>query len=93
MLGDFEPTGHAAFDAYRAPRVRGDRGYPIGPIATHDLGPYAPCAIGFCPRCGANARRTTQVRGLFDCPRCTYYWHDPRVGRQSKTFDDFFSNS
>lgn len=77
-------------DVYRATPQHGERGFPKGPIATHDLGPNAPCAIGFCPRCGENARQTCQIRGLFDCPNCTFYWHDERVGKQTRTFDDFF---
>jgi len=76
---------------YRAEPVRGERGFPRGPLATHDDGPFAPCAIGFCPFCGANARRTCSVRGFFDCPECTFYWFDRRVGEQTKSFDDFFS--
>lgn len=78
-------------DAYRAEPQAGDRGHPVGPIGTHDTGPYAGCAIGFCPWCGTNARRTCQVRGLFDCPNCPYYWRDPRVGEQTRSIEDYFS--
>lgn len=77
-------------DVYRAEQREGDRGFPVGPISTHDVGPYAGCAIGYCPRCGTNARRTVQVRGLFKCPRCLYYWHDPRVGEQERSIEDYF---
>ena len=78
-------------DVYRATPAPYDRGYPRGPISTHDVGPYAPCAIGFCAWCGANARRTCQVRGLFDCPECTNYWYDERVGQQYPRLEDYFS--
>lgn len=77
-------------DVYRAEPTEGERAYPIGPISTHDVGPYAPCAIGFCPWCAANARRTVAVRGLFDCPECTYYWYDERVGEQTRKIEDYF---
>jgi len=76
-------------DAYTR-RAAGDSGYRRGPIADH-TGAYSPCAIGFCPMCAADARRTTAIRGLFDCPRCTYYWYDERVGEQTRTFEDYFS--
>jgi hypothetical protein len=80
-------------DAYtRPPDATGD-GYKRGPMGTHDTGRYALCAIGFCPWCGTNARRTTAIRGLFNCPHCSHYWHDDRVGSQTRTFDDFFSDT
>lgn len=78
-------------DAYTRPAAQGGHGYKRGPINTHDVGPFAPCAIGFCGLCGANARRSTAIRGLFDCPRCTNYWHDARVGTQTRSFEDFFA--
>lgn len=78
-------------DVYRADPVEGERGYPIGPIGVHDSGPYVPCAIGFCPRCGTNSRRTCSVRGLFNCTACRYYWYDERVGEQQWSIEDYFT--
>lgn len=75
--------------AYRAERKQGDRGYPRGPLCSHDDFRRT-CAIGFCPKCGTNARKTTQVRGLFHCPTCDLAWHDSRVGQQPRSFDDYF---
>ncbi len=69
--------------------THGGRGVPMGPLGTHDVGP--PTAIGFCPMCGTNARGTCSARGSFDCPRCTFVWYDERVGKQMRTFEDFFS--
>lgn len=78
---------------YRADEpTHGGYGMPRGPLGTHDVGPLAPVAIGFCPWCGANARGTCSNRGVFDCPRCTFYWYDERVGQQTRSFEDFFSN-
>lgn len=60
---------------------------PLGHIQDYDQRP----AIGYCPRCAANARGTTGVRCVFDCPRCSLAWHDDRLGEQSRSFDDYFS--
>lgn len=49
-------------------------------------------AIGFCPRCRTNARGTTGVRGVFDCPGCTYRWYDTRVGQPDYSIEDFTSS-
>lgn len=73
------------------PGKYGGYGMPRGPIADHK-GPFK-AAIGFCPFCGANARGTCRNRGTFDCPRCTYFWYDERVGTQPKSFEDFFSET
>lgn len=78
-------------DAYRAngPTHNG-YGMPRGPIAT--IPENAPTvAIGFCPMCGANARGTCSNRGAFDCPRCTFFWYDGRVGEQHRSFEDYFN--
>lgn len=64
-------------------------GMPRGPLGTHDVGPT--CAIGFCPLCGSNARGTCRSRGSFDCPTCTMFWYDDRVGTQTYSFEDFIS--
>lgn len=69
----------------------GGRGFPRGPLNTEEIGP--PAAIGFCAFCAANARETTAVRGLFDCPECFNIWFDRRVGMQPTSLDDFFSDS
>lgn len=78
-------------DAYRSdPPTHGGYGMPRGPIATiPEQAP--PVAIGFCPLCGANARQTCANRGAFDCPQCTFFWYDDRVGQQTHTFDDYLS--
>lgn len=80
-------------DTYTAePEVFYDaRGWPRGPLG-HIESP-APTAIGFCRLCGANARRTTCVRGMFDCPDCFWQWVDERVGEQPRSFEDFFSQA
>jgi hypothetical protein len=80
-------------DAYRSTRPTHDGyGMPRGPIPTPpERAPTA--AIGFCPMCGANARQTCSNRGMFDCPRCTYWWFDERVGSQTRQIDDYFSHS
>lgn len=38
-------------------------------------------AIGFCPRCDANARghETTRRATVFVCPECDYEWFDGRL--------------
>lgn len=42
-------------------------------------------AIGFCPRCAANARDEFQgsagawIREYFECPECGWAWNDRRV--------------
>ncbi|MWG36549.1 hypothetical protein [Halomarina oriensis] len=70
------------------PEKYGGRTFPIGPLGTHDVGPSL-VAIGFCPLCHSNARGTTAERGIFDCPRCTMFWYDERVGEQSYSLEDF----
>ena len=81
-------------DLYRDPYTkrpsRGRREWPRGPVGLIESGPTA---IGFCRLCGANARRTTVVRGMFDCPDCFWQWIDERVGQQPRDFDDYFSDS
>jgi hypothetical protein len=72
-----------------APAEPGKRGYPRGPIG--EVQSPTPVAIGYCPRCGENARATTAVRGLYQCPGCRYVWHDARVGKQQTRFEDFFA--
>lgn len=78
-------------DAYRAEApTHGGYGMPRGPVPT--IPEKAPTvAIGFCPMCGTNARATCAIRGAFDCPHCTYWYYDDRVGKQTRTFDDYFS--
>lgn len=66
------------------PHVRG----PIGSVES----PW-PMAIGFCRVCGANARNTTVVRGEFNCQRCYFAWWDFRVGEQTRSFEDYFSQA
>jgi len=66
------------------------RGWPRGPLGLIETGPTA---IGFCRLCGANARRTTVVRGMFDCPDCFWQWVDTRVGEQQRDISDYFSNA
>lgn len=72
--------------------THGGYGMPRGPLGhiRDNPGPFP--AIGFCPRCGENARRTCSNRGVFDCPRCTYFWFDDRVGKQTRhrQFEDYF---
>lgn len=79
-------------DYYHGKYLRGGEVYPMppGPLGHIDDYPIAP-AIGYCPKCGANARGTTGVRGTFDCPRCFAAWYDDRIGEQARSFDDFFS--
>lgn len=77
---DDRPRGYTA-----EPR-RGKRAFPRGPLGHVESGP----AIGFCPRCGTNARRACAVRGIFDCPYCTFQWLDDRVGEQERSIDDYF---
>jgi hypothetical protein len=67
---------------------RGAGGFPRGPLGHIESGPTA---IGFCRLCGANARRTTCVRGVFDCPDCFWQWVDDRVGEKPRSVADFFS--
>lgn len=67
-------------------------GQPRGPIPTPpENAPTS--AIGFCPMCGANARGTCSNRGTFDCPLCTFWWYDERVGEQTRKISDYFSNA
>jgi hypothetical protein len=80
-------------DPYRADEpTHGGYGMPRGPLAVRpEKGSTR--AIGFCPLCGTNARKTCSNRGVFDCPRCTYAWYDDRVGQQERAFSDFFETS
>jgi len=78
------------WDPYTKRPSRWRREWPRGPGGLIESGPTA---IGFCRLCGANARRTTVVRGMFDCPDCFWQWVDERVGQQPRGFDDFFSDS
>ena len=54
-------------------------------------------AIGFCPRCGTNARNhqctdvaqespieNDSLRVCFECPQCDYFWSDTRLARESE---------
>jgi len=78
-------------DTYRSDTpTHGGYGMPRGPVPTIPEN-APPTAIGFCPMCGENARGTCYNRGAFDCPRCTFWWFDERVGQQTRSFDDFFS--
>jgi len=77
-------------DAYTADEpTHGGHGMPRGPLGTHEAGQVQ--AIGFCPLCGTNARRTCSNRGVFDCPTCFFVWYDERVGEQWRSFEDYFS--
>jgi len=79
-------------DVYQADeKTHNGYGMPRGPIAAGTLGQKSMPAIGFCPRCGTNARKTCYNRGVFDCPNCTHFWYDERVGKQTRTIDDCFS--
>ena len=64
-------------------------GVPRGPLGTEEAGPTT--AIGYCAFCGANARDTTSVRGVYNCSHCSRVWYDHRVGSQQRSFDDYFS--
>jgi hypothetical protein len=66
------------------------RDFPRGPLGHIES---APTAIGFCRLCGANARRTTAVRGVFNCPDCFWQWVDSRVGEQPRQFEDYFTET
>lgn len=81
----------SAGDVYRADApTHGGYGHPRGPIGT--IPENAPTtAIGFCPMCGANARKTCYNVGMFDCPRCSFNWIDGRVGELASSFEDYFS--
>ena len=89
MAGDNSPMG-ARRDPYTQEPRDFRRQWPRGPLG---LVESAPVAIGFCRLCGANARRTTVVRGMFDCPDCYWQWVDTRVGEQSRDFDDYWSEA
>lgn len=83
-------------DAYRSPEIT-HNGYgqpkgPIGSISENKSFDPAP-AIGFCPLCGENSRRTCYNRGVFDCPQCFFVWYDDRVGEKTRSFEDFFSSA
>lgn len=69
---------HGKYGGYQMPR---------GPLGDEEAGP--PAAIGFCAFCGSNARGTTDVRGVFDCPVCDRVWMDSRVGEQTYRLEDF----
>lgn len=77
---------------YYAEPTPGERGWPRGPLFD-ETGPHpdAPFAIGFCPKCATNARRTCSVRGFFQCPNCLFPWRDSRVGQQQRSFEDYFT--
>lgn len=77
-------------DAYTQESVGGARQWPRGPLG---LVESSPTAIGFCRLCGANARRTTAVRGMFNCPDCYWQWVDTRVGEIPRDFEDYWSES
>lgn len=78
-------------DSRYYPGKYGGRRMPRGPLGTAETGP--PAAIGFCAFWGSNARDTTGVRGVFDCPTCFHYWYDSRVGEQPRSFEDYISNA
>ena len=83
-MADTNPTSTER-NAYRADEVtHNGHGMPRGPIAAGRLGKESMPAIGFCPRCGENARKTCYNRGVFDCPNCIHSWYDDRVGTQTK---------
>lgn len=71
-----------------APGRYGERGWPRGPLGLIET--PCPIALGFCRLCGANARRTTVVPGMFDCPDCYWQWVDTRVGEQPCKREDFW---
>lgn len=60
----------------------GDCGVVYNPQAD-DLDPTYPKngGIGFCPKCGTNAReeQDSEFRELFQCPSCGHEWYDGRV--------------
>lgn len=82
-------TPHSKY-VYREGKYEG-YGMPRGPLGTEETGP--PAAIGFCAWCGTNARGTTGVRGVFDCPNCIHAWYDSRVGEQPKGLEDFVEDN
>lgn len=66
----------------------GGYGMPRGPLGLVES--PEPVAIGFCPHCHANARKTTGVQGVFDCPRCTFVWFDDRTHvEKDRSLEDF----
>lgn len=65
--------------------------YPRGPLGDEPAENRPTVAIGFCSKCGANARASTTVRGLFRCFECGYQWSDSRVGEQTREFEDYFT--
>lgn len=66
--------------------------WPRGPLGNEPDDSPTTAAIGFCPRCGANCRSTTAVRGVFVCRwGCGYQWSDERVGEQPRDIEDYFS--
>jgi predicted RNA-binding Zn-ribbon protein involved in translation (DUF1610 family) len=49
-------------------------------------------AIGFCPRCESRGHeKANYMRMNFRCPSCGWEWIDPRRGKQTRQFDDYFS--
>lgn len=72
--------------------THGVRGMPKGPLGTlPDRAPMT--AIGFCPHCGSNARRSCSVSGVFACSECLFVWYDDRVGEIERSFSDYFQRS
>jgi hypothetical protein len=78
-------------DTYRSDKpTHNGYGQPRGPISS--IPENAPTvAIGFCPMCGENCRKSCYNRGMFSCSNCFFVWYDDRVGQQSRSFDDYFS--
>lgn len=77
---------------YTLPGVEGLDTWPCGPLGDEPADSRTTAAIGFCPRCGANCRATTAVRGVFVCRwGCGYQWSDSRVGEQERDIEDYFS--
>lgn len=78
---------------YTLPGIEGMTFRPRGPLGDEPADAPVTAAIGFCPRCGENARLTTEVRGTFNCPGCSYQWHDSRVGEQTRKIEDYFTSA
>ncbi|RLM32636.1 hypothetical protein [Haloarcula sp. Atlit-120R] len=76
---------------YTLPGVEGLDTWPRGPLGNEPTDTRTTVAIGFCPRCGANCRATTAVRGVFVCRYgCGYQWSDERAGDQQRDIEDYF---
>lgn len=73
--------------------THGGYGMPRGPLGYEPRDTPRKAAIGFCPRCTTNARRTCSNRGAFECSTCGYAWYDERVGEQTYELEDFLSNA